>query len=158
MKVNMDAAGKSVEVDAQGGMILKGAAGRRLLRATMTTALPGVPAQDVVMVKRGASLQMRVNGVSRTLTVPASTKPSTTAGFDLNAITPYVKDVSVSTLDVNGRTEDEVTGTLDGDALLTNLPGISKRVARERRRRSVTSRFSCSSRETATSSRRHCSA
>ncbi len=125
MKVNMDAAGKSVEVDAQGGMILKGAQAGDFF-ATMTTALPGVPAQDVVMVKRGASLQMRLNGVSRTLAVPAGTKPSTAAGFDLNAITPYVKDVSVSTLDVNGRTEDEVTGTLDGDALLTNLPGISK--------------------------------
>jgi hypothetical protein len=125
MKVNMDAAGQSAEVDAQGGMILKGAQAGDFF-ATMTTAVPGVPSQDVVMVKRGESLEMRLNGVSHTMSLPEGMKPSTAAGFDLNAITPYVKDVSVSTLDVNGRTEDEVTGTLDGDALLTNLPGVSK--------------------------------
>ena len=68
------------------------------------------------------------------MSMPAGTKPSAAAGFDLNAITPYVKDVSVSKLDVNGRTEDEVTGTLDGDALLANLPGRLEGVARERRR------------------------
>jgi hypothetical protein len=127
MKITMDAAGRSAEVDAQGGMILKGAQSGDFF-ATMTTAVPGVLSQNVVMVKRGESLQMRLNGVSRTLALPAGTKPSAAAaaGFDLNAITPYVKDVSVSTLDVNGRTEDEVTGTLDGNALLTNLPGVSK--------------------------------
>jgi hypothetical protein len=125
MKVNMDAAGKSAEVDAQGGMVLKGA-GAGDFFATMTTAVPGVTPVDVVMVKRGGSLQMRLNGVSHSMSLPAGTKPAAAAGFDLNAITPYVKDVSVSTLDVNGRTEDEVTGTLDGDALLANLPGLSK--------------------------------
>jgi hypothetical protein len=127
MKVNMDAAGQSAAVDAQGGMILKGAQAGDFF-ATMTTAVPGVPSQDVVMVKRGESLEMRLNGVGHTLSLPAGMKSSaaSAAGFDLNAITPYVKDVSVSTLDVNGRTEDEVTGTLDGDALLTNLPGVSK--------------------------------
>jgi hypothetical protein len=125
MKVSMDAAGKSVDVEAQGGMILKGAQTGDFF-ATMTTAVPGASPQDVVMVKRGGMLEMRVNGVRRTLPLPAGMKPTAAAGFDLNAITPYVKDVSVSTVDVNGRTEDEVTGTLDGDALLSNLPGLSK--------------------------------
>jgi hypothetical protein len=78
------------------------------------------------MVKRGGSLRMRLNGVSHSVSLPAGMKPQAAAGFDLNAITPYVKDVSVTTLDVNGRTEDEVTGTLDGDALMSNLPGVSK--------------------------------
>jgi hypothetical protein len=125
MKVSMAAAGKSVDVDAQGGMILKGAQAGDFF-ATMATTVPGAAPQDVVMVKRGGSLEMRVNGVSRTLPLPSGMKPTAAAGFDLNAITPYVKDVSVSTVDVNGRTEDEVTGTLDGDALLSNLPGLSK--------------------------------
>ena len=31
----------------------------------------------------------------------------------------------MSTVDVNGRTEDDVTGTIDGNALLKNLPGVS---------------------------------
>ena len=66
MKVNMDAAGKSAEVDAQGGMVLKGA-GAGDFFATMTTAVPGVAPVDVVMVKRGGSLQMRLNGVSHTM-------------------------------------------------------------------------------------------
>jgi hypothetical protein len=125
MKVSMDAAGKAAQVDMQGGMVLKGATAGDFF-ATMTTAAPGAVPVDVVMVKRGGSLEMRLNGVSHTMSLPAGMKPSAAAGFDLNAITPYVKDVSVSTLDVNGRTEDEVTGTLDGDALLANLPGLSK--------------------------------
>jgi len=125
MKVSMDAVGKSVEVDAQGGMILKGT-GAGDFFATMVTAAPGIPSQDIVMVKRGGSLRMRLNGVSHSVSLPAGMKPQAAAGFDLNAITPYVKDVSVTTLDVNGRTEDEVTGTLDGDALMSNLPGVSK--------------------------------
>jgi hypothetical protein len=124
MKISMQANGKSGEVDAQGGMILKGAQAGDFF-ATMATAVPGVPAQNIVMVKRGRSMQMHMNGVTRT--VPASMKvPSAAAGFDVNALTPYVKDVSVSTLDVNGRTEDEITGTLDGDAMLAGLPGLSK--------------------------------
>lgn len=125
MKVSMDATGKSVDVDAQGGMILKGAQAGDFF-ATMTTAAPGASPQNVVMVKRGGMLEMRLNGVRRTLPLPAGAKPTSAAGFDLNAITPYVKDVSVSSVDVNGRTEDEVTGTLDGDALLSNLSGLSK--------------------------------
>jgi hypothetical protein len=126
MKIAMQAEGKSAEVDAQGGMILKGARAGDFF-ATMATAVPGFAMQNVVMVKDGGTLQMRVNGVSRTLPIPANMKPaSTAAGFDVNAITPYVKDVAVSTLDVNGRTEDEITGTLDGAALLQNLPGLSK--------------------------------
>jgi hypothetical protein len=124
MKISMDAIGKSVQVDAQGGMILKGTDAGDFF-ATMATTIPGVPSQDIVMVKRGGSLRMRLNGVSHSVSLPAGMKPQAAAGFDLNAITPYVKDVSVTTLDVNGRTEDEVTGTLDGDALLSNLPGVS---------------------------------
>ena len=125
MKISMNAAGQAAQVDAQGGMILKGA-GAGDFFATMTTTTPGIPSQNVVMIKRGRSLQMRLNGVTRSLPVPTGMKPQAAAGFDLNAITPYVKDVSVTTLDVNGRTEDEVTGTLDGNALLSNLPGLSK--------------------------------
>ena len=127
MKVTVDAAGEGADVAAQGGMDLKGV-GAGDFYATMTTAVPGAAPVDVVMVKRSGMLQMRLNGVSHTVSLPAGLKPSTAAaaGFDLNAITPYVKDVSVSTIDVNGRTEDEVVGTLDGDALVTNLPGVSR--------------------------------
>jgi hypothetical protein len=126
MKISMQSDAKSGEVDAQGGMILKGAQAGDFF-ATVGTAVPGVPTQNVVMVKRGDQMKVQVNGVTRTLPVPASMKmPSTAAGFDVNALTPFVKDVSVSTLDVNGRTEDEITGTLDGNALLSGLPGLSK--------------------------------
>lgn len=126
IKIAMQAEGKSAEVDAQGGMILKGA-GAGDFFATMATAVPGVPVQNVVMVKRGGSLEMTLNGVSRTLPVPANMmSPSAAAGFDVNALASYVKAVSVSTLDVNGRTEDEIRGTLDGNALLQSLPGLSK--------------------------------
>ena len=31
----------------------------------------------------------------------------------------------MSTVDVNGRTEDNVIGTIDGNELLENLPGVS---------------------------------
>ena len=126
MKVHMDAGGKSADVDAQGGMILKGA-GAGDFYATMNTDVPGMASpMNIVMVKRGHSMTMRTNGMSRTVPLPAGMKPTAAAGFDLNAITPYVKDVSVSTVDVNGRTEDEVTGTIDGDSLLSNLPGVGK--------------------------------
>jgi hypothetical protein len=126
IKISLQTNDKSAEVDAQGGMILKGAQAGDFF-ATMATAVPGVPSQEIVMVKRGSLLRMRINGVSRTLPIPATMKSASTAsGFDVNALTPYVKDVSVSTLDVAGRTEDEITGTLDGDALLRSLPGLSK--------------------------------
>jgi hypothetical protein len=127
MKATVDAAAESANVAVQGGMDLKGTKAGDFY-ATMTTAVPGAAPVDVVMVKRGGVLRMGLNGVSRTVPLPAGLKQSTAAaaGFDLNAITPYVKDVSVSTVDVNGRTEDEVVGTLDGDALLTNLSGVSK--------------------------------
>jgi hypothetical protein len=126
MKVNVEAGGESAVVDAQGGMMLKGAEAGDFY-ATMTTAAAGQSPVAVVMVKRGDSLQLRMNGVTRTVPIPAGMQSSAAgaAGFDVNAITPYVKDVSVSTLDVGGRTEDEVVGTLDGDALLKSLPGIS---------------------------------
>ncbi|HEX6762950.1 MAG TPA: hypothetical protein VF094_09130 [Gaiellaceae bacterium] len=125
MKVNVDAPGQSANVGAQGGMILEGADAGDFY-ATMTTAMPGAAPVDVVMVRRGGSLQLRMNGVTRTVPVPTGMQSSAAgaAGFDVNAITPYVKDVSVSTADVAGRTEDEVVGTLDGDALLKSLPGV----------------------------------
>lgn len=126
MKVQVDAAGQSAEVDAQGGMVLKGA-GAGDFYATMNTSVPGTASpMNVVMVKRGHSMTMTTNGVSKTVPLPAGMKPASAAGFDLNAITPYVKDVSVSTVDVNGRTEDEVVGTIDGDSLFSNLPGVGK--------------------------------
>lgn len=123
MQMTIGEAGKSVDVDVQGGMVLKGT-GAGDFYATMTTDAAGATPVDVVMVKRGPSVQMQMNGVTRTVPFPAGPKPAT-AGFDLNAITPYVKDVKVSAVDVNGHTEDEVVGTIDGDALLKNLPGIS---------------------------------
>jgi len=126
MKVQVDAAGQSAEVDAQGGMVLKGT-GAGDFYATMNTNVPGTASpMNVVMVKRGHSMTMTTNGMSRTVPIPAGMKPSSAAGFDLNAITPYVKDVSVSTVEVSGRTEDEVVGTIDGDSLLSNLPGVGK--------------------------------
>lgn len=124
MKMNVDGAGKSAVVDMQGAMALKGTDAGDFY-ATMSTTVPGLAPVDVVMVKRGPAIQMRLGGISRTVALPAGTKPAAAAGFDLNAITPYVKDVSVSTVDVNGRTEDEVDGTIDGNALLANLPGVS---------------------------------
>ena len=123
MQITLTGAGKSVAVAVQGGMVLKGT-GAGDFYATMTTDVPGAAPIDTLMVKRGASFQMRINGVTRTLPFPAGPKPAA-AGFDLNAITPYVKDVTVSSVDVNGRTEDEVVGTIDGDALLKSLPGVS---------------------------------
>ena len=127
MKVQVDAAGQSAEVDAQGGMVLKGT-GAGDFYATMNTNVPGTASpMNVVMVKRGHSMTMTTNGVSKTVPLPAGMKTSSAAaGFDLNAITPYVKDVSVSTVDVSGRTEDEVVGAIDGDSLLSNLPGVGK--------------------------------
>ena len=126
MKVHMDAAGKSADVDAQGGMILKGDGAGNFF-VTMATNVPGTGSpMNVVMVKKGRSVTMQTNGVTRTVPMPAGMKASAAAGFDLNAITPYVKDVTVSKVDVNGRTEDEVVGTIDGDALLSNMPGVGK--------------------------------
>jgi outer membrane lipoprotein-sorting protein len=128
MKVHMDAAGQSADVDAQGGMILKGD-GAGNFYVTMATNTPGTAApMNVVMVKKGHSVTMRTNGVTRTVPMPAGMKmnASSAAGFDLNAITPYVKDVTVSKVDVNGRTEDEVVGTIDGDALLSSMTGGGK--------------------------------
>jgi hypothetical protein len=126
MKVNVDAAGESAVVEVQGGMILKGTDAGDFY-ATTSTAMPGSAPVDVVMVKRGSSMRLRMNGVTHTVPVPANMQSSSAgaAGFDVNAITPFVKDVTVSTLEVGGRTEDEVVGTLDGDALLKSLPGVS---------------------------------
>jgi hypothetical protein len=126
MRMTMDSNANSVVVDAVGGMILKGT-GAGDYYATVNSEAGGVSPVDLVMVKRGSTVQLRLNGTTRTLTLPArlNVKPAASAGFDLNAITPYVKDVSVSTIDVNGRTEDEVNGTIDGNALLQNLPGVS---------------------------------
>ncbi len=123
MQMTLDAAGKSVSVDLRGGMILKGT-GAGDFYATMTTDAAGTTPVDAVMVKRGPTMQMTMNGVTRTLPFPAAPKPAA-AGFDMNAIVPYVKDVKVSAVQVNGHTEDEVVGTIDGNALLANLPGVS---------------------------------
>jgi hypothetical protein len=124
MQMNMEAAGKSAAVDMNGGMILKGDSAGDFY-ATMRTTAAGAAPVDVVLVKRGNSMQMRLNGETQAVPLPTGLTPAASAGFDVNAITPYVKDVTVTTLDVNGRTEDEVTGALDGDALLRNLPGVT---------------------------------
>ncbi len=123
LAMTLDSAGKTVSVDMRGGMILKGT-GAGDFYATMTTDAGSATPIDVVMVKRGPTVQMQMNGVTRTIAFPAGPKPAA-AGFDMNAIVPYVKDVEVSAVDVNGHTEDEVVGTIDGNALLTNLPGVS---------------------------------
>jgi hypothetical protein len=124
MKMQLESGSNSIGVGVRGGMILKGPRTGDFY-ATMNSDAASVAPVDVVMVKRGAAIQMRVNGATQSVSLPAGTKPAAAAGFDLNAITPYVKDVSVSTVDVNGRTEDNVTGTIDGNALLENLPGVS---------------------------------
>ena len=126
MRMTMDSDANSVIVDVVGGMALKGADAGDYY-ATVNSEAGGSSPFDLVMVKRGSTVQLRFNGTTRNLSLPAQLKlkPAAAAGFDLNAITPYVKDVSVSTIDVNGRTEDEVTGTIDGNALLQNLPGMS---------------------------------
>ena len=89
MKVQVDAAGQSAEVDAQGGMVLKGT-GAGDFYATMNTNVPGTASpMNVVMVKRGHSMTMTTNGVSKTVPLPAGMKTSSAAaGFDLNAISP----------------------------------------------------------------------
>lgn len=124
MRMTMDSSANSVVVDVLGGMVLRGT-GAGDYYATVDGQAPGASRIDLVMVKRGADVQLRLNGQTRTVSLPARVRPAAAAGFDLNAITPYVKDVSVSTIDVNGRTEDEVTGTIDGNALIQNLPGVS---------------------------------
>ena len=105
-------------------MVLKGT-GAGDYYATVNSEAGGTTPFDFVMVKRGPTVQLRFNGTTRTVPLPAHVKPAAAAGFDLNALTPYVKDVSVSKIDVNGRTEDDVTGTIDGNALLQSLPGVS---------------------------------
>jgi hypothetical protein len=124
MRMTMDSTANSAVVDVLGGMVLKGT-GAGDYYATVNTKAAGATPLDLVMVKHGSTVQLRFNGQTRTMSLPARLKTAAAAGFDLNAITPYVKDVSVSTIDVNGRTEDEVTGTIDGNALLQNLPGVS---------------------------------
>ena len=124
MKMHLDSGSNAVGIGVQGGMILKGRHAGDFYATMNGDAATAAPV-DIVMVKRGAAIQMRINGSTQSVSLPAGTKPAAAAGFDLNAITPYVKDVSVSTVDVNGRTEDNVTGTIDGNELLQNLPGVS---------------------------------
>lgn len=125
LNATIDAAGKSMQFGASGASILKGA-GAGDFYANMTTSVPGAAAPTtVVMVKRGKTFTMTLNGVAHNVPVPSSVKASAPTGFDLNALTPYVKDVSVSSLDVNGETDDEIVGTIDGDALLSNLGGLN---------------------------------
>ena len=152
----MDSAANSAVIDVVGGMVLKGA-GAGDYYATMNTEAAGASPLDIVMVKRGPTVQLRLNGATHTMSLPARPKPAAAAGFDLNAITPYVKDVSVSTVDVNGRTEDKVTGTIDGNELLQNLPGSPPGWCRRSAARSATSRCRCSFRGTRTWSRRRSS-
>ena len=124
MRMTMDSGASSVVVDVLGGMVLKGA-GAGDYYATVNGGLSGASPMNLVMVKRGSVVQLRLNGETHAVTLPTGVKPAAAAGFDLNAITPYVKDVEVSTINVNGRAEDDVTGTIDGNALLQNLPGVS---------------------------------
>ena len=124
MRMSMDSSANSVVVDVIGGMVLKGT-GAGDYYATVNSEAGSASPFDLVMVKRGSNMQLRFNGTTRTVPLPTSVKPAAAAGFDLNALTPYVKDVSVSKIDVNGRTEDDVTGTIDGNALLKSLPGVS---------------------------------
>ncbi len=124
MKMHLDEGSNAVSIGVQGGMVLKGAQAGDFYARMSSDAASATPL-DMVMVKRGPAIRMRINGSTQSISLPAGTKPAAAAGFDLNAITPYVKDVSVSTVDVNGRTEDDVIGTIDGDALLKNLPGVS---------------------------------
>jgi len=124
MKVHLDAAGQSADVAAQGGMVLKGD-GAGNFYVTMATNSPGLGApMNVVMVKKGSSVTMTTDGVTRTVPMPAGMKAANASGFDLNALTPYVKDVTVSKVEVDGRSEDEVVGTIDGDALLSSMSGV----------------------------------
>ena len=133
MRMTMDSAANSVVVDALGGMVLKGA-GAGDYYATVSTQAGTTSPVELVMVKHGSSVQLRIDGETHTVSLPSTVKPAAAAGFDLNAITPYVKDVSVSTINVNGRVEDDVTGTIDGNALLQNLPGVSTGVLWKLRR------------------------
>jgi hypothetical protein len=125
LNVTIDAAGKSVQLGATGGAVLKGV-GAGDFYAVMNTSLPNEAPTNIVMVKRGQSFTMTTNGVTRTVPMPANFKASAPTGFDPNSLTQYVKDVSVSTVNVNGETEDEIVGTIDGDALLSNFSGAYK--------------------------------
>ena len=125
MNVTIDAAGKSVQLGATGGAVLKGV-GAGNFYAVMNTTLPNEAPTNIVMVKRGQSFTMTTNGVTRTVPMPANFKATAPTGFDPNSLTQYVKDVSVSTVNVNGESEDEIVGTIDGDALLSNLGGAYK--------------------------------
>ncbi len=80
MKINVDAVGKSAEVDAQGGMVLRGT-GAGDFYANLTTNVPGAAPVDVVMVKRGArAADDPERRQTRTVPLPANLKPSTAAG------------------------------------------------------------------------------
>jgi hypothetical protein len=125
LNVTIDAQGKSVQLGATGGAVLKGI-GAGNFYAVMNTAMPDQAPATIVMVKRGQSFTMTTNGVTRTLPMPANFKATAPTGFDPNSLTQYVKDVSVSTVNVNGETEDEIVGTIDGDALLSNFSGAYK--------------------------------
>jgi type II secretory pathway pseudopilin PulG len=125
MNISIDAAGKSVQIGATGGAVLKGD-GAGSFYAVMNTSIPGAAPSNIVMMKRGQSFTMTTNGVTQTVPMPATLNASAPTGFDPNSLTQYVKDVSVSTVNVNGETEDEVLGTIDGDALLSNFAGAYK--------------------------------
>ena len=79
MKVHMDAAGQSADVDAQGGMILRGDGAGNFF-VTMATNAPGTGSpMNVVMVKKGRSVTMQTNGVTRTPSIETVTTRSPAA-------------------------------------------------------------------------------
>jgi hypothetical protein len=129
MNVTIDAAGKSVQVGATGGAVLKGD-GAGNFYAVMNTSVPDQAPVNLVMMKRGSSFTMTTNGVTRTVPIPPNFNASAPTGFNPNSLAQYVKDVSVSTVNVNGETEDEIVGTIDGDALFSNLGGTYKGLLR----------------------------
>mgnify|MGYP007009029370 CR=1 FL=1 len=86
MKVHIDAAGKSADVDAQGGMILKGDGAGNFF-VTMATNVPGTGSQmNVVMVKKGRSVTMQANGetdADTTLAIDEHLLHSRDVGFQI---------------------------------------------------------------------------
>ncbi len=126
MKLEVTADGQSEELDADGGTYLKGPHQGDFFVSFGTVAGAPVPL-NATLVGRGQRLVVSSEG--RTATVPrpqAAAAGGAQQAFDLGALAPFVENVTVTTLEVGSRTEDEVTGTLDGGALLANLPGFSQ--------------------------------
>jgi hypothetical protein len=126
MKLDMDADGQSVQIDMAGGGYLRGArAGDFYL--SLTGSLPtGSAALDMLVVRQGTQVSVRANG--RTETLPLS-QAQTRLGGNLGNVSQfsdlarYVKSVSVSEADFQGRPADKVVGTLDTGELLSSAGG-----------------------------------